>query len=88
MDVNRRTRAVRRLTCVVGRQAVSRYRIDAPVVGGWIRLSLVSHPGRHKWLSMRGRSRFRYTPPRVWSEAMSLLSPSDLQQLTEEFYNA
>ena len=86
MDINRKTRAIRRLTSVVGRRKAAHYHTPGPVLGGWVVVYYRFSTGlRPRWLSMTGRARLRYTCPRVWSDTFELLTPSDLEQLTTEY---
>lgn len=87
--MNSRTRAARRLTGLVGRRALPLYRLTGPCIAGWCAVVRLTAAGpRVRWLSMTGRTRFRYTPPRSWVSARETMTPDEIQQLTHEFYHA
>ena len=86
--INRRTRAIRRLVALVGRERARDYIVTEPAIAGYCRV-WTGHPDRDGsrvlWLRTRGRSAFAFAEPRVWSEAQQTMTGGDVAQLTAEF---
>lgn len=81
-------RAARRLRCVVGAARSRHYHLEGPAVAGWALVWWVDpHTGKRsrRWLSMRGRSALRYTPPAYWRAAQDVLTPDEHEQLRAEW---
>ncbi len=86
--MNRRTRAMRRLVALVGRQMSTEYIVTEPAIAGYCRVYKRPTAGkatRALWLRMRGRSAFAFAEPRSWRQERERLTAGDVEQLTEEF---